>query len=292
MSTTTPNSPLLDTTRSRNKSTLHFAGFIVAAHLAVFLGLLLIGCNKEKGVDPNAATPNAGMDPAVSGSGAGLGSLPGNVDTNFSAGSNSYTGTLSGTNAPGLGLGLATTSAPPANIIQDPPPLPATHLEQSLAPAGATSYKVKSGDIAYKIAKSHGVTLAALKAANPNVDVAKLKVNQEIQIPEAAPVALKPSPTHETTGATGAAEAPATGTTDYVVKGGDSLSKISRRFHVTVKAIRSANHLTSDNIKQGQKLKIPGKSSTAPERLVPPVDNNSPSASPIPSAQPTNPGSR
>ncbi len=45
----------------------------------------------------------------------------------------------------------------------------------------------------------------------------------------------------------------------YVVKKGDSLYKIARRFHTTVSKIKKANHLKSSVIRVGQKLYIPPK---------------------------------
>lgn len=43
----------------------------------------------------------------------------------------------------------------------------------------------------------------------------------------------------------------------YVVKRGDTLYAIARRNHTTVSKLKSANGLTSDLIRDGQKLKIP-----------------------------------
>ena len=61
------------------------------------------------------------------------------------------------------------------------------------------------------------------------------------------------------------AAAPAdSGTETYVVKSGDSLSKIAKIHGTTVKALRAANNLKTDQIKVGQKLKIPAKGA-APE---------------------------
>lgn len=45
----------------------------------------------------------------------------------------------------------------------------------------------------------------------------------------------------------------------HKVVSGDTLSKISRRYGVTIDAIKKANGMTNDNIKIGQKLKIPTK---------------------------------
>ncbi|WP_417413437.1 peptidoglycan DD-metalloendopeptidase family protein [Hoeflea sp.] len=74
----------------------------------------------------------------------------------------------------------------------------------------------------------------------------------------------------------------------YVVKGGDSLSKIARGHGVSVDALKSANNLTGSNIRIGQSLTIPGSgtrtldpSSTAsvrpaeaPKVYTPPVQGN------------------
>jgi LysM repeat protein len=51
----------------------------------------------------------------------------------------------------------------------------------------------------------------------------------------------------------------------YKVKSGDTLIGIAKQFHTTVKAIESANNLTSTSIKVGQVLKIPVKAAPAPE---------------------------
>jgi LysM repeat protein len=52
-----------------------------------------------------------------------------------------------------------------------------------------------------------------------------------------------------------------TGDQFYVVKSGDTLIKIAADHKTTVKALRSANSLTTDKIKVGQKLKIPAGAS-------------------------------
>jgi len=47
--------------------------------------------------------------------------------------------------------------------------------------------------------------------------------------------------------------------TVYYVQNGDSLSKISKKFNVTIAAIKKLNNMTSDALRVGQKLKLPGK---------------------------------
>jgi len=46
----------------------------------------------------------------------------------------------------------------------------------------------------------------------------------------------------------------------YKVKSGDTLTKIATDHGVTVRALRTANNLTTDKIVVGQELKIPAKS--------------------------------
>jgi LysM repeat protein len=45
------------------------------------------------------------------------------------------------------------------------------------------TYTVKSGDSLAKIARANGVSLADLKAANPDVDPKRLKIGQKINLP-------------------------------------------------------------------------------------------------------------
>ena len=48
----------------------------------------------------------------------------------------------------------------------------------------------------------------------------------------------------------------------HVIARGDTLSEIAERYRVSMSAIRSANHLASDAVRIGQKLKIPASSGT------------------------------
>jgi LysM repeat protein len=66
------------------------------------------------------------------------------------------------------------------------------------ASASGETYTIKSGDTLTKIAHAHGVTLKALKAANPSVDPNHIKVGDKLTIPSkaetAAPAAPAPAP--------------------------------------------------------------------------------------------------
>ena len=250
----TPNSPLLPGSKleqaAKSKSTFSIAAFIFSAHVAVFLVVLLNGCNKESSV--------ASTEPASAANPAELAVQPGfeAVDTNTVAIPPGGAVTFPGN--------LAISTNPPALPIA-PPDLGSTPPGGSMAQdttGGGSEYKIKSGDIAYNIAKTHGVSLKSLKDANPSVDLGKLKVGQTIQIPAAG--AANPKTAATTLKSDSVNEPAATGTTTaYTVKGGDTLSKIAKKHGTTAKAIRAANGLTSDKINVGQKLKIPGKTATA-----------------------------
>ena len=47
--------------------------------------------------------------------------------------------------------------------------------------------------------------------------------------------------------------------TIYIVQRGDYLAKISKKYNVTINSIKRLNNLKDDNIRIGQKLKLPGK---------------------------------
>ena len=47
--------------------------------------------------------------------------------------------------------------------------------------------------------------------------------------------------------------------TVYIVQRGDYLAKISKKYNVTINSIKRLNNLKDDNIRLGQKLKLPGK---------------------------------
>jgi LysM repeat protein len=147
------------------------------------------------------------------------------------------------TNAPATDTNAPVVSTNPPPTFVEPPPV---------APA-VTTYTVVKGDILETIAKKNGVTLKALEAANPGVVPTKLQIGQKLVIPAGGSVA---APGVDSTGAVAPGEI-------YIVKSGDTLTRIARLHSTTVKAIMAENNLTTTRIKVGQKLKIPAKSEPA-----------------------------
>lgn len=69
----------------------------------------------------------------------------------------------------------APAATEPAVSGQAAPPVPPA--------ATAKTYTVRAGDYPAKIAKEHGITVAALMKANPGLNPSKLKVGQPIKLP-------------------------------------------------------------------------------------------------------------
>ncbi len=155
-------------------------------------------------------------------------------------------------------------------VVTNPPVVePPTQKQNETPTAAASEYTVVKGDYFEKIAKARGVSVKALAEANPGVDSRKLQVGQKLQIPGAA----TPS-THAAVA--GKADTGDAAEATYVVKAGDSLTKIATKNGTTIRALRSANNLKTDQIKVGQKLKIP-TAKTAAKSITPIASSNSPS---------------
>jgi LysM repeat protein len=161
----------------------------------------------------------------------------------------------------------AETNALATNTTYYVPPAPETNPPPAMT-AAAQDYAIVKGDTFETIGKKFGVTAKAIENANPGAVPTKLRIGQKIQIPP--PTASVSTPNAI---ASVAADPGAAGEQPYKVKSGDTLTTIAKHFGVTVKALRSANNLTTDKIKVGDKLKIPAKTA-APA----PAETTTPSA--------------
>jgi membrane-bound lytic murein transglycosylase D len=200
---------------------------------------------------------------------------------------------------------------PPVEEIQ--PVVVQTQAQPDLGKAAAkspgaktTTYVVVKGDSLSIIAHKFHLSVSELQTLNNIKDPKKVKVGQKLMLPGelepgAAPLPRKQAQTAKpkapakkpVTAVTPAKPAPE-GTDNYVVKAGDRLSSIASRYGTTVDAIRSANHLTTSNIKVGQKLIIPAGS---PKKETPPAASQAAPAkktpathaSPAPASAPAKP---
>jgi LysM repeat protein len=160
--------------------------------------------------------------------------------------------------APILPPSSAVTTQPavqPVAFPQIQPPVQPAPLKTSVAAENV--YVVKSGDSLSKIAAAHGVKFAELKELNQIADANKIRIGQKLILPDYS----KPSqsqPAEKSSAKAPAKEAAASGDA-YVVKSGDSLSKIASAHGVKTADLMAANSIADKNkIRIGQKLVIPG----------------------------------
>jgi LysM repeat protein len=162
-------------------------------------------------------------------------------------------------------MGMATIIYPGQAIKVDGAAAPAAKPAEAPAPASAAgSYTVRPGDTLSRIAAVHGVSLASVLAAN-NLEMRSIIYpGQTIKLaatsaPAPAPVATPaPAPAPKP-----AAPAPAAGS--YVVKAGDTLSRVASAHGVSLAAVLAANNLEMRSIiYPGQTIKLSGAATSAP----------------------------
>ena len=122
-----------------------------------------------------------------------------------------------------------------------------------------TAYRVKSGDYLGRIASRYGVSVNQLKNWN-NLKSSTIREGQILYIYTNGGPKAKSSVTSSSssTSSKSSSSSNASNTTYYTVREGDSLYKIAKKYPgVSADNIKAANGLKSDNIRPGQKLKIP-----------------------------------
>jgi membrane-bound lytic murein transglycosylase D len=154
---------------------------------------------------------------------------------------------------------------------------------------GYGSYAVRKGDSLGKLAELSGVARARIRELNPDADWDELQIGKRLRLPASAarelsarPVAVakkeepkseakkeaKREEKREAKAETGKAakdgpkkvasnDSDTDSAVSHVVKKGDTLWSIARRYGVTVDSIQSANHLTDRPIQPGMRLTIP-----------------------------------
>ena len=160
-----------------------------------------------------------------------------------------------------------------------------------------TVYRVKNGDMLSAICKTYGLKQKKVLELNPGLDPNRLYAGRKIKLPgkielkgddaKSAPKAAAP--------AVAAAKLPAAkraskvssykgATKEYVVKNGDSLGKIAYANGVTIKCLKEMNGLKTNNIRIGQKLKVPAEKPAAAEPEA--AAKQQPAAAPVKAAAP------
>jgi LysM repeat protein len=130
---------------------------------------------------------------------------------------------------------ISATAEPTVSPSPTPPPPAVT---------GGCYYIVRRGDTLFSIARRFGTTIEAIAQANGLSDPRYIRAGQRLIIPGAYPACLPPSAV--------------SWSTVYIVRPGDTLYSIARRYRTTVAAIASANGIPDPRrIWVGQRLVIP-----------------------------------
>ncbi len=123
------------------------------------------------------------------------------------------------------------------------------HTKYTLQP-GDTIYMVRSRDTLESIAKHFHTSMLSLRTANGIHRSNKIIPGKQIIIPTHAPtLALNATPKKQ--------KKLEAGDTIYMVRRGDTVEKIARKFHTSAATVRLTNFVDNDSISEGDKLIIP-----------------------------------
>lgn len=134
---------------------------------------------------------------------------------------------------------------PTANLSSSNAPDMAQSQISKNAPVsgGGKQHVVQRGETLFKIASMYGVSADAIKTAN-NLATDNLQIDQVLIIPSIEKSRVDKQPGTPQT---------------HIVKSGEGLLAIARKYGVSLDELKKANQLTDDNIREGQELKIPAK---------------------------------
>jgi LysM repeat protein/ABC-type branched-subunit amino acid transport system substrate-binding protein len=118
-----------------------------------------------------------------------------------------------------------------------------------------TTHIVKEGEKLKDIAKKYDCKVKEIKDLNPDVDEDNLMVNTALVVPNNKKE--KENKKTETVKETTPTE---NQVNIHIVETGQTVYGICKKYNVTMHALREANHLTSDTLTPGQKLRIPSQS--------------------------------
>ena len=157
-----------------------------------------------------------------------------------------------------LPAGATFAAAGKAPAARPEQPAPPARPEQAGRAAGV--HVVAEGDNFWNVARRYDVTVAALTAANPNADPTRLRIGQELAVPDAAAAqaAVASAPALDASGLR------------YVVADGDNLWSIARRLGIDVDRLTQANRAVDPlRLRPGQVLALPGVARADREREAP-----------------------
>lgn len=196
-----------------------------------------------------------------------------------------------------------TVQQPAPEVVKAPPKTVKPKADKPLPPPEPeyTEYTVKKGDMLSRICAKYGVRQRDVLKLNPGLNPNLLFVGKKIRLPGVVEIGAAPAPAPAAKGAVPAKDvkdpkaqveakdskpaqkgsaanlkAPVTKkaaykpydgpTKEYVVKSGDQIGKIALAFGITRRALKELNGLADDNIRVGQKLKVPAEKVKAEEK--------------------------
>ncbi len=144
------------------------------------------------------------------------------------------------------------------------------------------TYIVTKGDNLWSIAKKHGVTVKQLAAANKISTDTVLKLGQKLALPAKSSATAAAVTAPAPLSAPAAPVAPKTESITHVVKAGETLGAIAKKYQVKVGEIATANNIADPTkLRVGQSLKIPGWKAPASKPAAAPAP-----AAPVPAPAP------
>ena len=100
------------------------------------------------------------------------------------------------------------------------------------------TYIVKAGDTLYRIATQNNTTVDILKNLN-NLTSNTLSIGQVLLLPQTEIIEIPSNPT------------------TYIIKSGDTLYSIAKKYNTTVDILKELNNLTTNTLSINQQLQIP-----------------------------------
>lgn len=239
-------------------------GFVMAAHAAVFMFVFAIPGCRSSGKKPAA--------PAAT---------PVGAETSPVAASDTLSPVAS-----------SSSSSSPAEVsaIRFSPTRPGTPAAAEVtAPPAPSTYTVIKGDNLWSIAKKHGLTVKELTAVNNLRSDSTLKLGQVLTLPTKASSSAAPTASLAVPSVAAPAKV-ATVATTHVVKAGETLGVIAKKYQVKVGDIATANNIADPTkLRVGQTLKIPGAHAATTKAAAPAASAAKTPAAPAPAPAPEAP---
>ena len=125
---------------------------------------------------------------------------------------------------------------------------------EPLTSSTTSTYTVISGDTLSEIAKKFNISLSSLLAANHLTTKSVIRIGQKLTVVMSTGNNIN---NNTIVSSNTVSIKPVSHSTTYIVRSGDTLFSISKKYNVSVTATKAANSLKKDTIFVGEKLSIP-----------------------------------